>query len=126
MAKKNFKNCKKAFDRFRFMVYFTKCKVSLSVVAFRKSRRVGLMSSMTERLRSNPPVKRFRIGEVAQFSGLSRQTVHNYTIMGLIREREWTEGGHRLYDESVFSTLVQIDELKNSRTLREIRLILEK
>lgn len=82
------------------------------------------MTSLAERLRDNPPIKHYRIGDVARFSGLSRQTVHNYTIMGLIREEEWTEGGHRLYSESVFQTLARIDQLKNIRTLREIRQII--
>ena len=82
------------------------------------------MSSLAERLRDNPPVKQYRIGEVAHFSGLSRQTVHNYTVMGLIREHDWTAGGHRLYDESVFNILARIDRLKGSRTLREIRSLL--
>ena len=82
------------------------------------------MKSLAEKLKSNPPVKQYRIGEVVQFSGLSRQTVHNYTIMGLIRENERTEGGHRLYSESVFETLARIEELKRSKTLREIRMLL--
>ena len=83
-----------------------------------------LAASVAERLKADPPVKRYRIGEVAGFSGLSRQTVHNYTIMGLIRENEWTAGGHRLYDESVFAALVRIEQLKQSNTLREIRMLL--
>jgi DNA-binding transcriptional MerR regulator len=81
------------------------------------------MLSLAERLKDNPPVKHYKIGEVAHFSGLSRQTVHNYTIMGLINESEWTEGGHRLYDESVFDSLARIDELKRTKTLREIRVL---
>lgn len=46
--------------------------------------------------------------------------------MGLIRESEWTEGGHRLYDESVFHKLSKIIELKKTKTLSEIREILGK
>lgn len=83
------------------------------------------ITSLAERLKMHPPLKQYRIGEVAKFSGLSRQTVHNYTIMGLIRESEWTQGGHRLYDESVFDDLVIIEQLKQSKTLREIRLIVD-
>ncbi len=83
------------------------------------------METLAVRLKNNPPIKHYRIGEVAHYSGLSRQTVHNYTIMGLITESDWTDGGHRLYSETVFDRLVHIDELKQSRTLREIRKIMD-
>lgn len=70
------------------------------------------------------PAKRYRIGELVRYSPFSRQTIHNYTIMGLIREAEWTEGGHRLYDETVFDQLSRIMELKESMSLTEIRRVL--
>ena len=71
------------------------------------------------------PEKFFKIGEVMQFTGLSRQTLHNYTMMGLIAECRRTESGHRLYPESVFDRLGRIALLKRHRTLREVRLLLE-
>ena len=46
--------------------------------------------------------------------------------MGLISETQWTDGGHRLYDESVFERLSQILELKETKTLSEIRMMLSK
>jgi DNA-binding transcriptional MerR regulator len=70
------------------------------------------------------PRKLFRIGDIVQHTPFSRQTIHNYTIMGLIRETEWSRGGHRLYDESVFERLAAIAELKKTCTLTEIRRIL--
>ena len=72
------------------------------------------------------PAKLYRIGDLVRYTPFSRQTIHNYTIMGLIRESQWTEGGHRLYDESVFEKLSKIIELKKTKTLSEIRLILNK
>jgi DNA-binding transcriptional MerR regulator len=72
------------------------------------------------------PTKLYRIGELTRYTPFSRQTIHNYTIMGLIREAQWTEGGHRLYDESVFERLSKIIELKKTKTLWEIRRILNK
>ena len=72
------------------------------------------------------PVKLYRIGELVNYTPFSRQTIHNYTIMGLIRETKWTEGGHRLYDESVFERLTEIMQLKKTKTLIEIRQILSK
>ncbi len=70
------------------------------------------------------PERLFRIGDLVRYTPFSRQTIHNYTIMGLIRESKWTQGGHRLYDESVFETLRKIDELKKKMTLTEIKEIL--
>jgi DNA-binding transcriptional MerR regulator len=70
------------------------------------------------------PAKLYRIGELVRYTPFSRQTIHNYTIMGLISEIEWTEGGHRLYDESVFQRLSRILQLRKTKTLFEIRQIL--
>jgi DNA-binding transcriptional MerR regulator len=71
------------------------------------------------------PQRLFRIGDIVRNTPFSRQTIHNYTIMGLIKEAQWTEGGHRLYDESVFEQLSRIMELKKTKTLAEIRKILK-
>ena len=70
------------------------------------------------------PVKLYRIGDIVRYTPFSRQTIHNYTTMGLIREAEWTQGGHRLYDESVFEQLSKIMEMKKTKSLFEIRKIL--
>jgi len=70
------------------------------------------------------PVKLYRIGDLVRYTPLSRQTIHNYTVMGLIQEADYTEGGHRLYDESVFELLLKIEELKKTKTLSEIRRLL--
>lgn len=72
------------------------------------------------------PRKLFKIGEVMRYSGLSRQTIHNYTMLGLITEEERTESGHRLYGEDVFGRLSRIEELKKTKTLKEIRQILDR
>ncbi len=70
------------------------------------------------------PAKLYRIGELVTYTPFSRQTIHNYTIMGLIQEVSWTDGGHRLYDESVFERLSKIIQLRKTKTLSEIREIL--
>jgi DNA-binding transcriptional MerR regulator len=67
------------------------------------------------------PPKLYRIGDVVRSTSFTRQTIHNYTIMGLIEESTWTEGGHRLYDESVFEKLWQIQQLRETKTLAQIR-----
>ena len=72
------------------------------------------------------PAKLYRIGELVSCTPFSRQTIHNYTIMGLIKEAKWTKGGHRLYDESVFDRLSKILQLRQTKTLAEIREIFSK
>ena len=70
--------------------------------------------------------KLFKIGEVMQYTGLSRQTIHNYTLAGLISEARRTVSGHRLYDESVFDRLEQIKILQSKNyTLFQIKKLLE-
>jgi len=70
--------------------------------------------------------KLYKIGEVMQYTGLSRQTIHNYTLAGLIQEARRTPSGHRLYDESVFDRLEQIKILQSKHyTLLQIKKILE-
>ncbi len=71
------------------------------------------------------PKKLFKIGEVMRYSGLTRQTVHNYTMFGLLTEAERTESGHRLYGEDVFSRIEEIKKLRRrGKSLKEIRRLL--
>ena len=70
--------------------------------------------------------KLYKMGEVMQYTGLSRQTIHNYTLTGLIQEARRTVSGHRLYDESVFDRLEQIKVLQTKNyTLMQIKTILD-
>jgi hypothetical protein len=71
------------------------------------------------------PDKLYRVSEIAQHLGLTRQTVHNYTTIGLITEKTQTPGGQRLFDESVFGRLIIIQQLKRSHRLHDIRRMLD-
>jgi DNA-binding transcriptional MerR regulator len=72
------------------------------------------------------PEKLYKIGEVMKFSGLSRQTIHNYTMLGLISPDTVTDSGHRLYSENVFTRLDKIKRYKLHRTLREVKELLDR
>lgn len=83
------------------------------------------MSPRSERKKPLVPKKLFKIGEVMRYSGLTRQTIHNYTMFGLITEAERTESGHRLYDERVFEHIERIMTLRRQgKSLKEIRQML--
>ena len=60
-----------------------------------------------------------------RYSGLSRQTLHNYTMLGLITPVTRTESGHRLYGADVFDRLKKIEMLKRHRTLSEVKELLQ-
>lgn len=83
------------------------------------------MASISSTVSPVIPPKLYRIGEIVQHTGLSRQTIHNYTVFGLIKEVDWTPGGHRLYDESVFFRLQRVAELKPRRSMVEIKRLLD-
>ncbi len=72
------------------------------------------------------PRKLYKIGEVMRYSGLSRQTIHNYTMLGLLTEEERTESGHRLYPEDVFDRIERIKRLRVTLTLKELVELLRK
>lgn len=81
---------------------------------------------MAEPRRPIVPRKLYKIGEVMRYTGLSRQTIHNYTTLGLLREEERTESGHRLYGEDVFLRIERIKALRNTKSLKEIIQILKR
>lgn len=72
------------------------------------------------------PTKYYRMGEVMEATKLSRQTLHNYTVAGLISEAKRTPSGHRLYGDDVFVRLEKIKILqKKNYTLTQIKKLLE-
>ncbi|MCK5306867.1 MAG: MerR family transcriptional regulator [Candidatus Omnitrophica bacterium] len=67
----------------------------------------------------------FKIGEVMEYAGLSRQVIHNYTQLELIYEAKRTPSGHRLYGKEVFERLKKIKRFQlKGRTLLEIKKML--
>ena len=71
----------------------------------------------------SPPLK---IGEVASRSGLSVKTIRFYCDEGLIQPISRSEGGYRLFDETVFAELSLIRTLRAMEIpLPDVRQILE-
>lgn len=89
-------------------------------------RRIALAEGevAVEARLSTVPRKLYRVSEIAGHLGLTRQTIHNYATIGLITEDSRTPGGQRLFDESVFSRLVEIQRLKYSHRLQDIRRVM--
>src|SRR5262245_46623215 len=76
--------------------------------------------------RKKLPEKLYRIGEIMEHSGLSRQTLDFYATLDLIRRRQRTKAGHRLLPPTVFSDLERVRGLqKKGYTLQKIREMLE-
>lgn len=66
--------------------------------------------------------KLFRVGELIEYTGLSRQTVHLYTQMQLITEKRRSLSNYRLYSEDVFRRIETIKALQeNGYTLLKIK-----
>ncbi|NCG55311.1 MAG: MerR family transcriptional regulator [Proteobacteria bacterium] len=81
---------------------------------------------MTKPSAGQVPRKLFKIGEVMAATGISRQTLHDYTVSGFIEEEERTPAGHRLYAEWVFERLAQMAELqREGQPLKEIKRLID-
>ena len=63
----------------------------------------------------------YTAGEIARRAGLTRQTVHHYTVLGLIAPVERTGGGFRLYAESALRRIRLVRGLLSTGyTLRDL------
>ncbi len=63
-----------------------------------------------------------KLSALVKASGLSRQTIQYYLMLGLMKESARTPGGHRLFDKSAVERAKLINKLnKTGYSLRDIR-----
>ena len=69
----------------------------------------------------------YSIEEVAEQLNVTPRTLHYYEEIGLIHPSARTEGGHRLFDQTVMQTIGHILRLKHhlGASLQEIKTILD-
>ncbi|MFC1671768.1 MerR family transcriptional regulator [Planctomycetota bacterium] len=79
----------------------------------------GEVSSKERRFENEELLK---TGDVLKITGISRQMLQQYIVMGLIREKEKTKGGHRKFGRETIKKIRLIQQLnKSGYTLRDIR-----
>ncbi|MCA6107980.1 MerR family transcriptional regulator [Bradyrhizobium cenepequi] len=72
--------------------------------------------------KATPRRRRWRIGELAEATGVTVRTLHHYEHTGLLRASERTDGGHRMYDRESIKRVDQIRALRElGFSLHEIR-----
>ncbi|WP_377828007.1 MerR family transcriptional regulator [Bradyrhizobium lupini] len=75
---------------------------------------------------ATPRRRRWRIGELAEATGVTVRTLHHYEQFGLLMVSERTEGGHRMYDRESLQRVIQICALRDlGFSLPEIRKAIE-
>ncbi|MDH2405106.1 MerR family transcriptional regulator [Bradyrhizobium sp. SSUT18] len=75
---------------------------------------------------ARPRRRRWRIGELAEATGVTVRTLHHYEHIGLLMVSERTDGGHRMYDHESLQRVTQILALRNlGFSLPEIRKAIE-
>lgn len=62
--------------------------------------------------RPTPRRRRWRIGELAEATGVTVRTLHHYEHTGLLVASERTDGGHRIYDRESLKRVYQIRALR--------------
>src|SRR4051794_37158323 len=64
--------------------------------------------------------KSWKIGELANETGLTVRTLHHYDQIGLLKPSAETEGGHRLYSTA------DVEQLQKIVTLKQLGFSLER
>lgn len=67
----------------------------------------------------------YKVNDISKLTGLSRQQIHNYTQLGLIKESYRTNTGHRFYSKETIDRIFLIEMLKRHRTLNEVKEFLQ-
>ncbi|MBH5372232.1 MerR family transcriptional regulator [Bradyrhizobium sp. CNPSo 4016] len=76
--------------------------------------------------KATPRRRRWRIGELAEATGVTVRTLHHYEHTGLLAASERTDGGHRMYDRESVQRVHQIRALRElGFSLVEIRKAME-
>lgn len=71
--------------------------------------------------------QKYRVGELAEAAGLTIRTIRYYDELGLLRTKEKTAGGQRIYSDADLVYIKRIMELKGlGFSLDEIRKIISK
>ena len=70
-------------------------------------------------------VKTYKIGQLAELTGLTQRTIRYYDELGLLKTSSRTQGGQRIYSDSDLLYIKRIMELKSlSFSLEEIKTII--
>ena len=68
------------------------------------------------------PTKLIKAGELARLTGLTRQALHIYVQMGLLKPSLISRGGHRYYDRASVERIELIQKLcVSGYTLKDVR-----
>ncbi|MGY3622073.1 MerR family transcriptional regulator [Bradyrhizobium sp. USDA 10063] len=77
-------------------------------------------------IKPTPRRRRWRIGELAEATGVTVRTLHHYEHTGLLIASERTDGGHRIYDGESLNRVYQIRALRElGFSLHDIRRAIE-
>ncbi|WP_342729299.1 MerR family transcriptional regulator [Bradyrhizobium sp. B097] len=77
--------------------------------------------------KATPRRRRWRIGELAEATGVTVRTLHHYEHTGLLAASDRTDGGHRMYDRESAQRVHQIRALRElGFSLHEIRKAMER
>ena len=69
--------------------------------------------------------KTYKIGQLAELTGLTQRTIRYYDELGLLKTSSRTQGGQRIYSDSDLLYIKRIMELKSlSFSLEEIKAII--
>ena len=69
-----------------------------------------------------PAKKLYKAGELSRRTGLTRQALHQYVLMGLLEPEDVTKGGQRLFSDKAEDLVKLIRRMcENGYTLKDVK-----
>ncbi len=86
-------------------------------------QEAGSITDVTEEALTHIPLKRlYKAGELSRRTGLTRQALHQYVLMGLLEPDDVTKGGQRLFSDRAEALVKLIRRMcENGYTLKDVK-----
>ncbi len=101
-------------------------RVRGTLVRFKKYKLKSKGLAMRAKTKEVLPPGVYKVGEFARLTGMTRSTVHQYILIGLLMPVGRTVGGQRLYNEESLGRIKRIRDMQgDGLTLGEIKRLRE-
>ena len=86
------------------------------------TQEIEMTVPLSDQTAALPAKKLYKAGELSRRTGLTRQALHQYVLMGLLEPEDVTKGGQRLFSDKAEDLVKLIRRMcENGYTLKDVK-----